>query len=123
MERTAVAAMKDGAFDFIEKPFSQQRMLSAIQKALAADLRMRQRNDACNRVQRRFALLTRRERQVAGLVAEGIVTPEIAARMGIQPKTVEIYRSHINKKMKARNAVDLVRMLYSMREQPSGNMS
>jgi FixJ family two-component response regulator len=111
---TAVEAMKAGAFDFIEKPIPMQRMLTAIQKAIAQDRRVRRRLAEHEGVRRRLSMLSQRERQVADLVVGGMASSDIALKLGIQPKTVEVYRSHVNKKMRARNAADLVRMLYAV---------
>ena len=109
----AVEAMKNGAFDFIEKPFSMQRILDSIQRAIAHQLGLRRDNEQRDAVQRRLAQLSRRERQIADLVADGMTSSAIAAKLGLQKKTIEVYRSHINKKMRARNAADLVRMVHS----------
>lgn len=118
---TAVEAMKAGAFDFIEKPIPMQRMLAAIQKAIAQDRRTRRWLAEHQVVRERLALLSQREREVADLVVGGMASSDIALKLGIQPKTVEVYRSHVNRKMGARNAADLVRMLYSVSGLPFNN--
>ena len=109
----AVEAMKNGAFDFIEKPFSMQRILDSIQRAIAHQLGLRRDNEQRDAVPRRLAQLSRRERQIADLVADGMTSSAIAAKLGLQKKTIEVYRSHINKKMRAAHAADLVRMVHS----------
>lgn len=109
----AVQAMKDGAFDFIEKPFSMQRVLDSVQRAIAHHSRLRRHREQGEEVRRRLAQLSQRERQIANLVADGMTSSDIAARLGLQKKTIDVYRSHINKKMRARNAADLVRMVHS----------
>ncbi len=109
----AVEAMKNGAFDFIEKPFSMQRILDSIQRAIAHQLDLRRDHEQREVVQRRLAQLSRREREIADLVADGMTSSAIALKLGLQKKTIDVYRSHINKKMRARNAADLVRMVHS----------
>jgi two-component system response regulator FixJ len=109
----AVQAMKNGAFDFIEKPFSMQRILDSIQRAIAYQRGLHREHEQREEVRRRLAKLSRRERQIADLVAAGMTSSAIAAELGLQKKTVDVYRSHINKKMRARNAADLVRMVHS----------
>jgi len=112
----AVNAMKAGAFDFVEKPFRGQRILDAIERAVAQDRRARASREQGDDIRARLARLTRRERQVLKLVAAGMTSGVIASELGLQSKTVEVYRSHINKKMKARNVADLVRLLHSVAE-------
>jgi FixJ family two-component response regulator len=112
----AVEAMKAGAADFIEKPFSLQRILDSIQRAIAQQLSMRRDRAQREEIHLRLAQLSRRERQVARMVANGMTSSAIASRLGLQKKTVEVYRSHINKKMGARNVADLVRMVQSVSE-------
>jgi FixJ family two-component response regulator len=109
----AVEAMKDGAFDFIEKPFSLQRILDSIQQAVAENVESHREQARNEEVQTRLSQLSRREFEVATMVAEGLTSSAIASRLGLQKKTVEVYRSHINKKMRARNVADLVRMVHS----------
>jgi FixJ family two-component response regulator len=109
----AVEAMKAGAFDFIEKPFSMQRILDSIQRAIARHAGLCRERVQREELRLRLAQLSHRERQVAELVAKGMTSSAIASRLGLQKKTVEVYRSHINKKMRARNVADLVRMVHS----------
>ncbi len=107
----AVEAMKAGAFDFLEKPFPAQRILDSIQAAIAQDSRLRRQQARHREVQARLAQLSPREREVMDLVAEGQTSSAIASHLGLRKKTVEVYRSHINRKMGARNVADLIRMV------------
>jgi len=108
----AVDAMKIGAYDFIEKPLSFQRMREAIQGAIELDENQRESRRRVGGMRERLEGLSKREYEVLEQVAAGLGSSEIAVRLGIQTKTVEVHRSHINKKMKARNTADLVRMFH-----------
>lgn len=112
----AVEAMKVGAYDFIEKPFSFQRMTEAIRGAIARDQLTRESRRHARGIRARAAELSKRELEVLRLVAAGLGSSEIAVRLGIQTKTIEVHRSHIIGKMEARNTADLVRMYLCMRE-------
>jgi two-component system response regulator FixJ len=107
----AVEAMKAGAFDFLEKPFAAQRLLDSVQAAIAYDSTLRRQQARHREVQGRLAQLSPREREVMDLVAEGRTSSAIASHLGLRTKTVEVYRSHINRKMQARNVADLIRMV------------
>lgn len=107
----AVQAMKTGAVDFIEKPFSSQQLLTCIARAIASDAEARRRQDERSEIDKRLASLTAREREVLDFVTEGATTKEIALQLGIQPRTVEIHRHHVMQKMQVRSAVELVRLL------------
>lgn len=111
---TAVTALKAGALDVIEAPFLNQHMVPAILRAIAADLGQRWRHLQRADVQLRYAQLTPREREVLLLVIEGATSSGIARQLGIREKTVEIYRSQINRKMRVRNAVELARVMQSI---------
>jgi two-component system response regulator FixJ len=105
---TAVRAMRAGAVDFLEKPVDDERLLDRIQWAIAQD-RDRLAEVAGRRKGRaRFASLTAREREVLALLIEGHANKEIAARLGIHPKTVERHRASVMVKMQARSLAELV---------------
>ena len=106
----AVQAMKAGAVDFLEKPFSSQELLTCIERAIARDRETRRQQDQQADLVARLATLTPREREVLDLVVAGSTTKEVAAQLGIQPRTVEIHRHHVIQKMGVRSAVDLVRL-------------
>jgi len=106
---TAVNALKDGAVDFIQKPFGYQEALSAVRKALERDAR-----DSAQRAQReqlaeRLAALTERERGVLQRIVEGKANKVIAAELDISVKTVEAHRARVMEKMQAESVADLVR--------------
>src|SRR5262245_60341000 len=96
----AVRALKDGAFEFREKPFSKQLLLEHIRDALKQDAEIRTRQNRQEGVAARMAALTDRERQVMSLVVTGKVNKEIAAELGLSKKTVEVHRAHVMQKLK-----------------------
>jgi FixJ family two-component response regulator len=106
----AVRAMKAGAFDFIEKPFSDQTLLDRIRAAIAQDGVSRRRRTSRQAVQRRMRLLTAREREVLKGVVMGKSNKQTAAEMRLSPKTVEVHRSRVMKKLKADCLADLIRL-------------
>lgn len=107
----AVEAMKLGARDFIEKPFSASDMIERVRGALAAHQRSTAgRIDGLADFPGRD-LLTRRERDVLALVAHGSSNKEAGRRLGISPRTIEVHRARIMDKLGARNAADLMRIV------------
>jgi len=112
----AVQAMKSGAFDFIEKPFSDDLLLDRIQKAVQLDRETRRNRAQCRKAATQISSLTRREREVLDLVAAGLLNKEIAAELGLSIKTVETHRGHIMEKMGARTVADLIRTVLPVYE-------
>jgi FixJ family two-component response regulator len=106
----AVQAMRQGAFDFIEKPFSGQILIDRIEAALVEDQRRRQTRTTLEEVRRRRATLTPRERQVMDLVVDGKPNKIVGADLHLSPKTVEVHRANVMKKMEAGSLAELVRM-------------
>lgn len=106
----AVEAMKEGAADFIEKPFDDERLLAAVRSALDHHQKQSQHDARTTDVQLRLQSLSERERQVLeGLVA-GKANKVIAYDLGISPRTVEIYRANVMTKMRAASLSELVRL-------------
>ena len=106
----AVRAMKAGAFDFIEKPFSDQTLLDRIRAAVARDEVARRRRAAREQVQARMRLLTQRERDVLERVVTGKSNKVIAAELNLSMKTVEVHRAHVMEKLQADSLADLIRL-------------
>ncbi len=106
----AVAAMKTGALDFIEKPFSEDVLLQAIERAVEQAATASETADWEDDVRSRLEGLSERERQVLEGVVEGHPNKVIAFNLGISPRTVEVYRASLMGKMQARSLPELVRM-------------
>ena len=106
----AVRAVKAGALDFIEKPFSDQLLLDRVRQALEIDLEVREVRRRREDALRRLATLTAREREVLNLVVAGKANKEIASELGVSPKTVEVHRAHVMSKMCVDSLAELIRI-------------
>jgi FixJ family two-component response regulator len=115
----AIAAMKAGAFDFIEKPLREDALLESIERALHWNDKTYEERLERAGLEARAALLTSREREVFDLVAAGEPNKAIARRLGISFRTVELHRAHIIEKLQARSVSDLVRMGIILNSTPS----
>lgn len=105
----AVETLKRGALDFIEKPFSEQKLLDTIQLAFRKDAETRRKLMDLEAISKRLSQLTRREREVMRLVVQGKPNKEIALELKLSKKTVEFHRANIMKKMEADSLANLVR--------------
>ena len=108
---TAVAAVKQGAFDFVEKPFSDNALVDRVEQALQASEAALQRRQQQRQVQRLLAELTDRERDVMRLVIEGRPNKLIADALNISVRTVEVHRARVFEKMNVKSAVELANLL------------
>jgi len=109
----AVAALKRGAFDFLEKPFADDALLARVRAALDYDREQRQSASVAANVAARIRSLTKREHQVAERVAAGMANKVIAQDLGISARTVEVYRAKAMSKTGAHSVAELVRMVIS----------
>jgi two-component system response regulator DctR len=107
----AVAALKKGAFDFVEKPFNDNELVDRIVAAVHRDESLRQKRESEASVAARLAELTPRERQVMERVLAGDYNKNIADVLGIAVRTVEVHRARIFEKMGVRSAVELAQLL------------
>lgn len=106
----AVRAMKSGAVDVLTKPFREQDLLEAVNRAIDQDQRRRMEAERTRTMREKFATLTDRERQVMALVIIGLQNKQIADRVGITEATVKLHRGQVMRKMDALSVVDLVRI-------------
>lgn len=106
----AVRALKAGAADFIEKPFDDATLIDALGRALASSDRQSEQQRLRTQLAARIGQLSQRQKQVMDMVVQGLSSKEIAAELGISPRTVETYRLWIMEKTGARNLAELVRM-------------
>jgi two-component system response regulator DctR len=111
---TAVDAVKRGAFDFCEKPFSDNALVDRIEQALGASLRALEVRRARKSLVGRVAELTDRERDVMRLVVEGLPNKLIADQLAISVRTVEVHRARVFDKMSVKSAVELANLLRNL---------
>jgi two-component system, LuxR family, response regulator FixJ len=114
----AVQAMKEGAFEFIQKPFRDQDLLDRINHALQQDAESRHNLARRADVVRRLETLTPRERQVMDMVVDGSANKVIAIDLNLSERTVEIHRAKVMEKMGARSVAHLVKLHLSLRSEP-----
>ncbi len=107
----AVQALKDGAFDFIEKPYDDNALVDKVLAALEHDEKRCAREDSNQSVRNRLHQLTQREQEVMQRILAGKLNKVIADELGIAMRTVEVHRSHIFEKMQVRSAVELSQIL------------
>lgn len=110
---TAVDAVKRGAFDFCEKPFSDNALVDRVEQALQLSSQVQDSRRAQRSVQQRLDGLTERERSVMQLVIDGLPNKLVADRLNISVRTVEVHRSRVFEKMGVKSAVELANALRS----------
>ncbi|MFU8896326.1 MAG: response regulator transcription factor [Gammaproteobacteria bacterium] len=108
---TAVMAMRQGAIDFLEKPFAARQLLECVQEGLEIDKKQRGERKAENAAQRQVQTLTAREREVLDELVQGLKNKEIAARLHLSVRTVEVHRANVLTKLGAKSLPDLVRIV------------
>jgi two-component system response regulator DctR len=108
---TAVAMVKRGAFDFCEKPFSDNALVDRIEQAVARSAQVLAERQTRDQLQARLGELTQRERDVMALVAKGLPNKLIADQLEISVRTVEVHRARVFDKMEVKSAVELANLL------------
>jgi FixJ family two-component response regulator len=107
---TTVRAMKAGAVEFLTKPYGDEVLLSAIQQAIESSHSALRREAEMQSIRAPYASLSRRERQVMGLVVRGLLNKQVGRELGISEITVKAHRGNVMRKMKAGSFADLVNM-------------
>ena len=105
-----VRAMKAGAVEFLTKPFREQELLEAVQRAISRHRQTRDQRASMRVLQSRYELLTPREREVYPLVASGLLNKQVAAELNASEKTIKVHRGQLMQKMEAHSLSDLIRM-------------
>ena len=102
-------AFKAGAAEFLEKPVDDERLIEALQQAVRQHVRSRQRQRADQAARERYAQLSGREREVLGLIVEGLTNKEIGRALDLSPRTVETHRASVFAKLEADSLAQLIR--------------
>jgi two-component system response regulator DctR len=116
----AVQALKDGAFDFVEKPYDDNALVDKVLAAIARDAEVRAREESIMLLKSRLEQLTQREHEVMQRILAGKLNKVIADELGIAMRTVEVHRSHIFEKMEVRSAVELSQSLGLLADSRAG---
>lgn len=112
---TTRTALKNGAVDFLEKPVDDEVLMDVLSNAIRVDAERRAESAERSRISVLLERLTPRERAVLGLLAEGLQHREIAERLEISPRTVEVYKARMMEKLQCRTLADVVRVGMEMR--------
>jgi len=115
----SVRAMKAGAVDFLQKPFEEQDLLDAINRAITQQRERKSKKDEADKLQQRLKALTSREHEVFSLLVTGMANKEIAYKLGTSERTVKAHRAQIMEKMNAGSLADLVRFAEKLKTHPS----
>lgn len=107
----AVKAVRDGALDFLEKPVRDQKLLEAVRRALEVDRKRRADEKKTSSMVELLESLSPREAEVAGLLARGMRTPEIADELGLSTRTVEMHRARLLRRVGARTSAEAASIL------------
>ena len=102
-------AFKSGATEFLEKPVNDELLLETLQNAVRQHVRSRERHQASRQARERYAQLSEREREVLGLIVEGLTNKEIGRALGLSPRTVETHRANLFGKLQVESLAHLIR--------------
>jgi FixJ family two-component response regulator len=114
-----IRAMKQGAVDFLEKPVDAEELLEAIRRAAERSRDQKASGAELGDLQRRYELLTPRERQVFQLVTAGLLNKQAGAELGTSEKTIKVHRARVMLKMQAESLAELVRMADQLHIRPA----
>ena len=107
----AVAAFRRGAIDFLIKPFEDQELLHAIQRALEKSREQQLDYEQHQKIGAQLSQLSQREKQIAEMVAKGKLNRDIAAELGIAVRTVKLHRMNMMRKLGANNVIELAKLV------------
>ncbi len=113
-------AFKAGAAEFLEKPVDDEALLEALQNAVRLHVRSRERHQANRQARELHAQLSEREREVLGLIVEGLTNKEIGRALGLSPRTVETHRANLFSKLQADSLAHLIRHYATLAVQTKG---
>ena len=113
-------AFKSGAAEFLEKPVDDEALLEALQNAVRAHVKSRQRNQADRAARAKYAQLSEREREVLGLIVAGLTNKEIGRALALSPRTVETHRANLFAKLEAESLAQLIRQYAALVDGSSG---
>ncbi|WP_341916869.1 response regulator transcription factor [Hydrocarboniphaga effusa] len=114
---TVRQCLKAGASDFIEKPVDHDMLIEAVNKALAQQANLAADRDRQSQKQSRLSRLTPRESEVLRLLAEGLQNRDVAVKLDISPRTVEVYKARLMEKLQTRTLADLIRVVFDEKQQ------
>lgn len=115
---TAVHALKSGACDFLQKPVDDDRLITTLSNSIEKDRKRRQLSKKKDQALLLFGLLTSREKEVAELVAKGLMNKVIADKLGISERTVQIHKGVAMRKLHVKTSVDLLKLLQLIEKDP-----
>ena len=110
-------AFKAGAAEFLEKPVDDEALLEALQNAIRQHVKSRERNQAGQQARERYAQLSAREREVLGLIVEGLTNKEIGRALDLSPRTVETHRANLFAKLETESLALLIRQYAALVEE------
>jgi len=116
---TARAALKSGAFDFLEKPVNDELLMDVLTHAVERDAQIHRATTQRSETLEKTGRLTQREREVLVLLSRGLQNREIAAELQISPRTVEVYKARMMEKLDCRSLADAVRMGLALEQEPA----
>jgi FixJ family two-component response regulator len=120
---TARAALKSGAFDFLEKPVNDELLMDVLTHAVERDAQIHRATTQRSETLEKTGRLTQREREVLVLLSRGLQNREIAAELQISPRTVEVYKARMMEKLDCRSLADAVRMGLALEPEPAAGES